>query len=200
MTLQAPPRNTHLLYLHGFRSSPRSMKAMKMAERVRRDHPGVTWWCPQLPASPREAFERIHEGLADWPLEHMSVVGSSLGGYYATRVALDIGCRAVLLNPAVNPARDLARHIGEQSSWQNPQERFYFHPEYVDELRLLACGDLPYPERVLCVIAKGDEVLDWREMAGRYPHSQLKLLEGSDHALSDFDEHIDEVIAHLQLI
>jgi hypothetical protein len=190
---------THLLYLHGFRSSPRSMKAVKVAERVQRDHPAVHWWCPQLPPSPREAMALIRQGTADWPRQGMAVVGSSLGGFYATRVALDTGCRAVLLNPAVDPARDLAKYIGEQTAWHNPEERFYFRPEYVDELRGLAGGTLPHPERVMAVIAKGDEVLDWREMVGRYPGVNLKLLEGSDHAISDFDDHIDEVFAHLQL-
>ena len=190
---------THLLYLHGFRSSPNSMKAVKVAERVQRDHPAVHWWCPQLPPSPREAIALIRQGTANWPREGMAVVGSSLGGFYATLVALDTGCRAVLLNPAVNPARDLAKYIGEQTAWHNPEERFYFRPEYVDELRDLAGGTLPHPERVMAVISKGDEVLDWREMVGRYPGVNLKLLEGSDHAISDFDDHIDEVFAHLQL-
>lgn len=190
---------THLLYLHGFRSSPNSMKAVKVGERVQRDHPAVHWWCPQLPPSPLEAVELIRQGTANWPREGMAVVGSSLGGFYATRVALDTGCRAVLLNPAVNPARDLAKYIGEQTAWHNPEERFYFRPEYVDELRDLTGGTLPHPERVMAVIAKGDEVLDWREMVGRYPGVNLKLLEGSDHAISDFDDHIDEVFAHLQL-
>ncbi|WP_180682749.1 YqiA/YcfP family alpha/beta fold hydrolase [Tepidicella baoligensis] len=200
MNATTPGGTTHLLYLHGFRSSPRSMKAVKLAERLRRDHPGVTWCCPQLPPSPRQAFDAIRQHIADWPREHMAVVGSSLGGFYATRVALETGCRAVLLNPAVDPARDLAKYIGEQTAWHNPEERFFFRPEYVDELRALACGTLPHPERVLAIIAKGDELLDWREMVARYPGVHLKLLEGSDHALSDFDEHIDEVIAHLQLI
>ncbi len=190
---------THLLYLHGFRSSPNSMKAVKVAERVQRDHPAVHWWCPQLPPSPREAIALIRQGTANWPREGMAVVGSSLGGFYATRVALDTGCRAVLLNPAVDPARDLAKYIGEQTAWHNPEERFYFRPEYVDELRDLAGGTLPHPKRVMAVIAKGDEVLDWREMVARYPGVNLKLLEGSDHAISDFDDHIDEVFAHLQL-
>lgn len=192
-------KTTHLLYLHGFRSSPNSMKAVKVGERVQRNHPAVHWWCPQLPPSPREAVELIQHGIANWPHEGMAVVGSSLGGFYATHVALDTGCRAVLLNPAVDPARDLAKYIGEQTAWHNPEERFYFRPEYVDELRDLAGGTLPHPERVMAVIAKGDEVLDWREMVGRYPGVNLKLLEGSDHAISDFDDHIDEVFAHLQL-
>jgi uncharacterized protein len=193
------PPVTHLLYLHGFRSSPRSMKAVKVADRVRRAHPDVTWWCPALPPSPREAMALIRQGTADWPKDRMAVVGSSLGGFYATRVVLDTGCRAVLLNPAVDPARDLARYIGEQTAWHDPEERFYFRAEFVTELRELAGGALLHPERVLAVIAQGDEVLDWREMVGRYPGVRLKLLDGSDHALNDFDDHINEVFTHLQL-
>ncbi len=200
MTCTASQATTHVLYLHGFRSSPRSMKAMKMAERIQRDHPQVRWWCPALPPSPRQAFALIAEGTADWPRARMAVIGSSLGGFYATRLAHETGCRAVLLNPAVDPARDLARHIGEQTAWHDPNERFFFRPEYVDELRALACGALPHPERVLAIVAKDDEVLDWREMVARYPGARLKLLEGGDHALSDFDAHLDDILAHLQLI
>ena len=96
---------THLLYLHGFRSSPQSAKARQMAARVAADHPGVTWWCPQLPPSPAEAAALIERGTADWPAERMAVVGSSLGGFYATWMAERTGCKAVLLNPAVDPAR-----------------------------------------------------------------------------------------------
>ena len=191
--------NTHLLYFHGFRSSPRSFKAQRMETEVRKRHPRVHWWCPQLPPSPQEAMRMVAHTIAGWPRERMAVVGSSLGGFYATWVAEQAGCRAVLLNPAVNPARDLARHIGEQTAWHDPDQHFYFAPEYVDELRALECGPVAHPERYFAVIAKGDEVLDWREMAGRYPGARIKLLEGGDHALSDFDAHLEEVLAFLRL-
>ncbi len=190
---------THLLYLHGFRSSPQSMKAQKVGARVRAQHPSVTWWCPQLPPSPREAMALIERGIADWPHERMAVIGSSLGGFYATWVAERRGCRAVLLNPAIDPARDLAAHIGEQSAWHSPEERFLFRPEYIDQLRALETGPLRQPERYFAIIAKGDEVLDWREMSARYPGARIRLLEGSDHALSDFDQHIDAVFEFLAL-
>lgn len=190
---------THLLYLHGFRSSPRSFKARKMEAAVRERHPEVSWLCPQLPPSPRAAMRLVQDAIAGWPREHMAVVGSSLGGFYATWVAEETGCRAVLLNPAVDPARDLARHIGDQTSWHDPSEHFYFAPEFVDELRALERGPVRHPERYFAVIAKGDEVLDWREMTGRYPGIRVKLLEGGDHALSDFDTHIEEVLAFLRL-
>ena len=198
-TAPPPAPVTHLLYLHGFRSSPQSAKARQVAARVAAQHPGVTWWCPQLPASPREAMAQVMNGIAAWPARRMAVVGSSLGGFYATHVAKARGCKAVLLNPAVDPARDLAKYIGEQTAWHDPNERFYFEPRFVDELRALQCGPVADPARYFAVIAKGDEVLDWREMAGRYPGAPIKLLEASDHALSDFDDHIDEVFAFLGL-
>jgi len=159
----------------------------------------VLWWCPQLPPSPREAMDLVLQGIARWPKETMAVVGSSLGGFYATWVAEQTGCKAVLLNPAVDPARDLAGYIGEQTAWHDPDEHFFFEPAYVDELRSLTLGALARPPRYFAVIAQGDEVLDWREMTGRYRGARIKLLAGSDHALSDFDERIDEVFAFLDL-
>lgn len=192
---------THLLYLHGFRSSPQSAKARQMARRVALQHPDVQWWCPQLPPSPREAIDLLIRGVADWPRHSMAVVGSSLGGFYATWLAGTTHCRAVLLNPAVHPARDLARHIGDQTAWHDPAEHFYFRREYIDELRTLDAGPLTRPERVFAVIAKGDEVLDWREMSARYPGSRIKLIDGGDHGLSDFEQqHLDDVLGFLDLV
>jgi predicted esterase YcpF (UPF0227 family) len=193
----APP--THVLYLHGFRSSPRSFKAKRMAGWVQAQRPDLVWWCPQLPPSPREAAEMLMHGFAAWPQQRMAVVGSSLGGFYATAVAERIGCPAVLLNPAVNPARDLAAYIGEQTSFHDPAEHFFFRAEFVDELRALTPTAITRPERYAAVIAKGDEVLDWREMAGRYPGATIRLLEGGDHALSDFDDHLPFVLNFLRL-
>lgn len=190
---------THLLYLHGFRSSPRSAKAQLMARELARRHPEVQWWCPQLPPSPRAAMDMVLRHVASWPLATMAVVGSSLGGFYATHVAETLGCRAVLLNPAVDPARDLSRQIGDHAAWHDPAEHFHFAPEFVDELRALAHGPVHNPENYFAVIAKGDEVLDWREMAGRYPGARIKLLEGGDHGISDFERHLADVFGFLGL-
>ena len=190
---------THLLYLHGFRSSPHSFKSQRLHALVRERHPHVTWSAPQLPPSPKEAMALIQEIIAGWPRERMAVLGSSLGGFYATCVAEDTGCRAVLLNPAVDPARDLAGYIGEQTAFHDPSQHFYFAPAFIDELRALQRGPVAHPERYFAVIAKGDEVLDWREMTGRYPGIRVRLLEGSDHAISEFDEHLDEVLGFLDL-
>ena len=190
---------THLLYLHGFRSSPKSAKARTMAAWMAAHRPDVHWWCPQLPPSPKEAMAMVFEQLASWPVERMAVVGSSLGGFYATVVAERTGCLAALLNPAVNPARDLAGYIGELTAWNDPNERFFFEPRFLDELLALEHGPVARPKNYFAVIAKGDEVLDWREMTGRYPGARIKLLEGGDHALSDFDQHLPEILQFLAL-
>jgi len=190
---------THLLYLHGFRSSPQSAKARQVAAWVQEHHPAVRWWCPQLPPSPREAMAMLVQGMAAWPRGSMAVAGSSLGGFYATHLAETFGCKAVLLNPAVNPARDLAKYIGEQTTWHDPNERFFFEPRFVEEFRALTHGPAARPDNYFAVIAKGDEVLDWREMAGRYPGARIKLLEGGDHALSGFDAHLQDMMDFLNL-
>ena len=170
-----------------------------MAALVAARYSAVTWWCPQLPPSPRDAMALLDQGLSDWPPGSMAVIGSSLGGFYATAVAERLGCKAVLLNPAVDPARDLANCIGEQSAWHNPDEHFFFEARFVDELRELRAGPLRTPENYLAIIAKGDEVLDWREMTNRYAGAHIKLLEGGDHALSDFDAHLPLILDFLEL-
>ncbi|GAA0767780.1 alpha/beta fold hydrolase [Ideonella azotifigens] len=182
--MPAPP--SHLLYLHGFRSSPQSMKAQVVGRWLAEHRPELQFWCPQLPPSPAEAIALALQGVADWPKARMAIIGSSLGGFYASVLAERLGCPAVLLNPAVNPARDLAKHIGEQSTWQTPEQRFYFRAEFIPELEAMKPVSLTRPERYAAVIAKGDEVLDWQEMSARHTGASTLLLEGSDHALSEF--------------
>lgn len=167
---------------------------------VAEHRPDLHFACPQLPPSPRAAFALLQELTQDWPTEHSAVMGSSLGGFYTSAlIQTRPGWRAVVINPAVDPARDLAAYIGEQSCWQDPAERFFFQPEFVDELRALRPDQLLHPQRCLAVIAKGDELLDWREMQARYAAGPIRLLEGSDHGLSDFDHHLDALTRFLEL-
>jgi hypothetical protein len=193
---------THLLYLHGFRSSPQSTKARRLAAWVATHRPDLVWWCPQLPPSPREALALLEAGTRGWPATASAVVGSSLGGFYATVLAetpTRRGWRVGLVNPAVDPARDLAAHIGEQTAWHDRAERFYFEPGFVDELRAMTPVALSGRARYLPIIATGDELLDWREMAARYAGQPLLVVTGSDHALSDFDDHLPPLLRHLSL-
>jgi predicted esterase YcpF (UPF0227 family) len=190
---------THVLYLHGFRSSPSSFKARRLQRWLAERRPEVHWWCPQLPPSPYEALALVEHGTAGWPGAGTVVLGSSLGGFYATVLAQRHGWPAVVINPAVDPARDLAACIGELTAFHDPQLSFEFRAEHVEQLQALQSTALRHPERLMAVIAKGDELLDWREMRQRYAGAKLRLVEGSDHALSDFEAHLGEILRFLNL-
>jgi uncharacterized protein len=201
---------THLLYLHGFRSSPQSMKARKVMAWLTQHRPDIEAWCPSLPPSPAAAMQWVGERLAHWPRQGVAVIGSSLGGFYATWLVEHLPAVAqaavVLINPAVNPARDLSRYIGEQTSWHSPADRFFFKPEFIGELRALTCAGLQHPHQYQVWAATGDEVLDWREMQARYAACShlcapagLHIVPGPDHALSDFDVYWPLMAEHLGL-
>lgn len=163
------------------------------------------WRCPMLPVSPLEAVavaeREVDEALAVLKAKgggtggsDVTVVGSSLGGYFATHLAEKHGWRAVLLNPAVLPHRDLSAYLGEQPLWHGGGS-IVVEPHHLTELRALGVGLVTRPERYYLIAATGDEVLDYREMLAHYPGVETRLIEGSDHAISEFAEYVDEVLA-----
>lgn len=200
----APANVSAVLYLHGFRSSPQSFKARRMQAWLAAHRPDVEWHCPQLPPSPREAVRLLQGLLAARPQVNWCVVGSSLGGFYATvlgewRAATHPDMRVAVINPAVNPDQDLSRYIGEQTNWNEPDVRFHFQAEFVQELRDLRPLRLSGFSRYFAIIATGDEVLRVPDMQDRYAGATVRQVQGSDHALSDFDEHLPALVAFLGL-
>jgi predicted esterase YcpF (UPF0227 family) len=183
----------HLLYLHGFRSSPRSFKARVVHQRMAQLGRAQSLICPQLPASPKAAMELVLT-LAERHKDSLAIVGSSLGGFYATWLAERFGCRAVLINPAVDPLKDLDKHVGVTTAWHS-DEPFEFKREYIDELAGLRVARITRPERYFLLAATGDEVLDYRDMVAHYAGAHQHVIEGSDHAVSEFEQYVDEVLA-----
>jgi predicted esterase YcpF (UPF0227 family) len=183
-----------ILYLHGFRSSPQSFKARVMRARLAELGRLDEWQCPALPVSPREAIalaESVGMRAADG---NVTLVGSSLGGYYATWLAEKHGWRAALLNPAVVPQDDLSHYLGEQPLWHGEGSVVVLE-SHLDELRDLSVPAITRPERYYLIAATGDEVLDYRTMLDHYPGVRTTLIQGGDHAISDFESRVDDVIA-----
>jgi predicted esterase YcpF (UPF0227 family) len=139
----------HILYLHGFRSSPRSYKARVVHERMARAGRAHELICPQLPASPQAAMALVltlaGRHAARGP-DGLAIIGSSLGGFYATWLAERFGCRAALVNPAVDPLANLEKHVGVTTAWHS-DEPFEFKREYIDELAALKVDSITQPER-----------------------------------------------------
>lgn len=191
-----------VLYLHGFRSSPRSFKSRLLGQALAARGLGDRFHAPQLPPSPRAAIDLalgLAQRLGASAAEPLTLVGSSLGGYYATWLAERLGARAVLLNPAVHAARDLATQVGTHAAWHDPGVRFEFEPGFVDQLAALAIEPVTRPERYWLICATGDELLDWREMSAHFTGCRQTVIEGSDHALSDFAQWVEPVIEFCEL-
>ncbi|ATQ75237.1 esterase [Massilia violaceinigra] len=183
-----------ILYLHGFRSSPRSFKARVVGEKMAALGRASELICPQLPASPEEAMALALTLVERYDASELSIIGSSLGGYYATWLAERLGCRAVLLNPAVYPLKDLDKHVGVTTEYHSDKV-FEFKREYIDELGELAVPAITRPERYFLIAATGDEVLDYRDMTAHYAGARQHVIDGSDHAIAEFGNYVDDVLA-----
>lgn len=186
--------NAYVLYLHGFRSSPKSFKARVVQKALEDAGRAQQLICPQLPASPKEAMELALLLAERHAPDNLSIIGSSLGGFYATWLAERLGVRAVLLNPSVNPLTNLQHHVGVTTAWHSDQP-FEFRREYIDELAALRVERITRPERYFLLAATGDEVLDYRDMVAHYAGAKQHVIEGSDHAIPEFPQYVDEVLA-----
>jgi predicted esterase YcpF (UPF0227 family) len=190
---------TCVVYLHGFRSSPQSVKAqcfMRAIERIpasRRPRLQV----PLLPPDPATAIGDV----ADW-IEHeigsqaeteLTLVGSSLGGFYATHLAERFATRAVLINPAIRPWHDLRAYRGTQQNLYTG-EKFDVTPAYFAELRALAVPRITRPDRYFLLVRTGDEVLPWNEAVTFYAGARQYVKGGGDHGWTDFDEEVGAVL------
>jgi uncharacterized protein len=183
-----------ILYLHGFRSTPQSTKASLIRSAL--DAGGWTqdYVCPQLPVSPRAAAKLVLATAQMEAPEQLAVIGSSLGGYYATWVAEQLGCRAVLLNPAIKPYEDLRPYVGEQTV-HGTDEVIDFKPQYLEELQAIDTPRITRPERYFLIAATGDELIDYRTMVAKYTGARQTVIRGSDHQLSDFPKYLNDVLA-----
>ncbi|ODS93854.1 MAG: esterase [Comamonas sp. SCN 65-56] len=190
------PATTHLLYLHGFRSSPQSAKAQLLQHHVSEHDPQVLFAAPQLPPSPKQAAALLLQTTHAWddvPRDRMAVIGSSLGGFYATWLAQQLACKSVLINPSIAPWVTLQRYLGVLSPWDKPNETFDFRPEHLDELEALDVAHQPPAAPQLLIVATGDEVLDWRDTVRRYPQATTLVHEGGDHGLPNFADYLPEI-------
>jgi hypothetical protein len=181
-----------LIYIHGFNSSPASAKAKLVKARLEALGRGAEFVAPAVPPSPAQAAD-VLDALA---LRHRgaALIGSSLGGYYATWLAEKHAMKAVLLNPAVRPYELLAPMVGLQKRFHTGEE-YVFTSGHVAELRALEVERIS-PSRYLLVVTTGDEVLDYRWAVERYRGCRQIVIEGGDHGLSDFGNYLDAVLAH----
>jgi predicted esterase YcpF (UPF0227 family) len=181
-----------IVYLHGFNSAPQSHKAQVMQRYLAERGLGARFVCPKLPHPPDEAIALVERAIAHHADEGVTLVGSSLGGFYATHLAEKHALRAVLLNPAVRPGRDLETYVGIQRNLYTGEE-YELTREHVAAWRRLDVAAV-HPDRYLLIVETGDEVLDYREAVARYAGARQVIVAGGDHTLKSFPEHLPLIL------
>ena len=189
-----------LLYLHGFNSSPQSLKAQQVIQYMSDNHCLDQLLCPQIPAVPEEA-KLFLEQLVEATLEDhlLNFVGSSLGGFYATYLAEKYSGSAVLINPSVKPYETLRAHLGENKFFFD-EGCWEFDESHIQQLETMKVEEITEPQRYLVLLQTGDETLDYREAESKYKDSQCIVEQGGDHSFVDFERFIPKIMQFSKIL
>ena len=180
-----------VVYLHGFNSSPASHKARLFAEYCNQHR--ITAVVPELSHDPGLAMSTAESCVKTH--KPVLLVGSSLGGYYATYLAEKYSLKAALINPAVSPCDHLQeKFLGMQRNHHSGME-YEITRDHVERLRGFEVNKISDPSRYLLLVQTGDEVLDYRLAVERYRGCQQLVQQGGNHAFENFSE-VLPVIMH----
>lgn len=182
-----------IVYLHGFNSSPASGKARLLGEHMAILGREADYYCPALPISAREAVALVETDLARRRPQSVTLVGSSLGGFYATYLAERHGWKAVLVNPAVHAHLLLRDALGPQKNWHTG-ETWELTASHLAELAALDVPAVSRPERYLLLAQTGDEVLDYRDAVRYYAGARQIVETGGDHGFVGFERHFQTIL------
>ena len=190
-----------ILYLHGFLSSPSSLKANQTRAYLLHHYPDTSFICPELANSPAELEAQLQSLLKDHPellFGGLKVIGSSMGGYLASWLIEQYGGRAVLINPAVTPFELLKDYLGEH---ENPytNKRFVLTEDDIEHIRGFYQPQLSHPERYKVLLQTGDEALDYRQAVKHYAAADVYIEEGGDHSFVNYEAHLEGIMAFLNL-
>ena len=187
-----------LLYIHGFLSSPQSFKAQQVQTWLAANHPEIDYHCPQLSPYPAQTQQLLETLVESFLPEPVYLMGSSLGGFWATWLAEKYNLRALLINPAVRPQEFMPKYVGMELKSYHTQDVYLLNPHHVEEIKSV---DVP-PRRLdnyWLLVQTGDETLDYRCAVEKYAGCKQTIEEGGDHAFKEFERYLESGLKFLTI-
>ena len=185
------------LYIHGFNSSPQSYKACCFGRFLEQEYPQDKFICPALSDMPERAIKQLTNMIELSQLKsEVALLGSSLGGFYATWLAEKYYLKAVLINPAVNPQELLFDYLGKNTNIYTGEEYQFTH-EHIRQLDAVTLKVIDKPENFMVLLQTGDEILDYRLAQNKYQESHLLIESGGDHSFQNFNRHCQSIYQFL---
>lgn len=184
-----------ILYIHGFNSSPESHKARLLHEYMKRSGLSDYIEIPEIPPVSADAIVLLQRHAEAIKKEQgLSLVGSSLGGFYATWLAEKYGCPAVLINPAVKPHKLLKKYLGENTNYYTAKN-WVLDETHIELFRQLYIEKITRPQRYLLLLQTGDETLDYREAVEKYADCPCIIEQGGSHEFNGFERYLDKILS-----
>lgn len=187
-----------LIYIHGFNSSPQSLKAQETLHYLREQQLAVEFVAPDLANYPQQTHTELTTLIKQHANRQVALIGSSMGGFFATVLAEQFGLRAVLINPAVHPHRLIRGYLGHNV---NPYSGVHYTltEEHLQQLASLDVQSLRAPQNLFLLTQTGDETLDYRDAVSYYRNCSQRVVDGGNHRFENYVEHLPECIKFLQL-
>lgn len=186
----------HIIFLHGFCSSASSFKAQLVKAYVE-NHPQHSLFLPDLSHHPEQAIEQVENHILMLGDKQWGLIGSSLGGFYATYLAEKHQKKAVLINPAVTPHVLLKPLLGENKNYHSNQT-FELTQEHLHQFSVLRVEKLTQPQNLLLLTQTGDEVLDYKKGVEYYQDCPQIIIEGGDHGFGNYADYLQKTIQFLE--
>jgi len=175
-----------ILFIHGFGSCGWSEKSLRL-----RRHFGLEQvLAPDLPFEPEAAISHLRGMLDRYPVS--ALVGSSLGGFYATALNTANPRPAILINPVVRPHELLSEHLGPQRRWCD-DAGFIVGENHLETLVELQRDALQPDERYLVLLQQGDQTLDYRRAAAYYRDKDVVQFPAGSHRFDDFEQQLPRI-------
>ena len=186
-----------VIYLHGFLSGPESAKACAVEVWLSDNRPDIQFMCPSLSAYPGKSIETLEQLIAE-NLEYTPMLlGSSLGGHWATWLAETCDLPVVLINPAVKPSILLPEYLGVELKNYYSNEVCTLSNSDIEILVSIEKSEIFCKENYWLMTQTKDQTLDYKLAVKKYAGCRQLVEDGGNHSFADFERWVPSAIDFL---